>query len=658
MLPGPKACPNVRRSEILDMLFKKKSVKDKLTESDIPNSEKTVSYRRLIYESLPELWGYQAVSGFILICLSSLLFYLLDRIAETNGSAVTTANMKSLLLSWRLPLIGVTGFVLVAVFFMIEILAQIHNSYDVLNGNPAGIRREFLKVALDVRRFLNPAGIGLIVFVFLAVPLTGIGFGISLTESFYIPRFMGDYIWKNPLLAVGTVVLYAFLIFTGIRWLFVFHAVLIDRVDPAEGKKISTGIIKKHWKALFVHFLKYFLIVSLIYLGFFIVFNGLPRIWLERNGEGLPPNYPLTTEQLMDYSSLTDVEKQVFSFRMLSLLYALFNKYFEALFLMLSSAYLMLEVTREYLLYTRGVQAVCKARPRRFSYKMKAAAFVGMFLLITFASNVLGILYSYIFVRETPVQVIAHRCGGNLAAENSLEGIQKAIASGCYGSETDVQRTKDGFYIISHDDTFQRLCGDSRSSRDMTLEEIRSLTIKDRNGQAPVPTLDEMLDASRGREVLFIELKGKTADRQMVDDVVRMVREKDCVDDVALISLNYDLIDYAETTYPEFDTGILVFAGIGGIERMNCDILIMEEEMTTNGRIDSIHRAGKQAVSWTVNTKVSMERFLNSDIDGIITDEVEMAQETMEELSARSDLEVITDSFDAVLGRIYIAGFL
>ena len=69
-------------------------------------------------------------------------------------------------------------------------------------------------------------------------------------------------------------------------------------------------------------------------------------------------------------------------------------------------------------------------------------------------------------------------------------------------------------------------------------------------------TLEDLLDVVKGKGTLFIELKGVTADRQMADDVVRMVREKDCVGDVVLISLAYDVIDYAERTYPEFETGV------------------------------------------------------------------------------------------------------
>lgn len=150
-----------------------------------------------------------------------------------------------------------------------------------------------------------------------------------------------------------------------------------------------------------------------------------------------------------------------------------------------------------------------------------------------------------------------------------------------------------------------------------------------------------MLDVIKGREILYIEMKGATADRRMVDDVVSIVREHDCVDDVALISLNYDIISYAETQYPEFTTGTLFFIGIGDVSALNCDLLIMEEETATESRISQIHNAGKEAIVWTVNTEASMQSFLDSSIDGVITDEILLAKKVQAQLDGRTDLQVL-----------------
>ena len=180
------------------------------------------------------------------------------------------------------------------------------------------------------------------------------------------------------------------------------------------------------------------------------------------------------------------------------------------------------------------------------------------------------------------------------------------------------------------------------------MDEIRQLRIKDTTGngqELAVPTLEEMLDAVKGRIRLFVELKGKTADHRMADDVVRIIKEHDCVEDTVLISLNYDVINYAETHYPEFETGTLFFASLGDVSRLNCDLLIMEEETATSSRISAIHRAQKQAVVWTVNTEQAMHHFLDSEIDAVITDRIGMAEEVQAQLDDRTDLEILEDKF-------------
>lgn len=67
----------------------------------------------------------------------------------------------------------------------------------------------------------------------------------------------------------------------------------------------------------------------------------------------------------------------------------------------------------------------------------------------------------------------------------------------------------------------------------------------------------------------------------------------------------------------------------------------MEESQATENKIESIKNAGKKAVVWTVNTKESIEYFVNSKVDGIITDYVKKVKIGMEERNNRTDLDSI-----------------
>ena len=217
--------------------------------------------------------------------------------------------------------------------------------------------------------------------------------------------------------------------------------------------------------------------------------------------------------------------------------------------------------------------------------------------------------------------------------------MENAWKIGAYGSEIDIQRTKDGYYILNHDGDFGRVAGDSRKPEEMTLEEIRKLSV---DGQ-PIPTYEEMLEACKGKMVLFTELKGATADQQMADDAVRIIKEHGMEDEVVLISLKYELINYIETVYPEMQTGFLTFAAFGDTAKLNCDYLGLEEESATSDAIRDVHKQGKKVLIWTANKRTSQRHFLCSEADGVITDNVLQAMDVIQEIQSRSDLSRIID---------------
>ena len=54
-------------------------------------------------------------------------------------------------------------------------------------------------------------------------------------------------------------------------------------------------------------------------------------------------------------------------------------------------------------------------------------------------------------------------------------------------------------------------------------------------------------------------------------------------------------------------------------------------------------RNRKRAGVWTVNTERHMRRFLDSEADMVITDDILMAEEVQKKLDERSDYEILED---------------
>jgi glycerophosphoryl diester phosphodiesterase len=104
---------------------------------------------------------------------------------------------------------------------------------------------------------------------------------------------------------------------------------------------------------------------------------------------------------------------------------------------------------------------------------------------------------------------IAHRGYHDVARgriENTLAAAEAAIARG-FPIECDLQQTSDDRVVVFHDDTLDRLTTSSGPVERKPLAELRAATFRD--GDAKIPTLEELLDLVDGRVPLAIELKSR-----------------------------------------------------------------------------------------------------------------------------------------------------
>lgn len=71
----------------------------------------------------------------------------------------------------------------------------------------------------------------------------------------------------------------------------------------------------------------------------------------------------------------------------------------------------------------------------------------------------------------------------------------------------------------------------------------------------------------------------------------------------------------------------------------------MEEGQASEERIMQAQDAGRKAFVWTVNTEESIQKFSQSNADGIITDHVVELQDAMTRAQQRTPIEIIIDAF-------------
>ena len=107
--------------------------------------------------------------------------------------------------------------------------------------------------------------------------------------------------------------------------------------------------------------------------------------------------------------------------------------------------------------------------------------------------------------------VIAHRGNHVKVPENTLESVKAAIKSGADYVEIDLRTTKDGYLVIHHDATVDRMTNGTGNVKDLTLAEIQQLKVADKNTPTKktyrVPTFAEILKAAKGKINIYLDFK-------------------------------------------------------------------------------------------------------------------------------------------------------
>ena len=466
----------------------------------------------------------------------------------------------------------------------------------------------------SIKALLSLRGVIVALYIALIAPLLGFGVSVSLTEGLYIPTFIASVIADTPLYLILTS--FAVLVFLsiGVANLFILHGIVIDKMSVKEASEQSGELIRANWQD-YLKQTMLFLIVIVAAIGIVAAVS-------------------IVLPQTIIYAlPLSDGARRILSIALLLIGCAI-----SLLASLCTTPFYLMKMTQLFYSYKSGTpQPYAEWEKKKHPFVMAAVA--AALVLLVVCSVWMDRNFDQLFPMENKVQIIAHRGGGNEGAENTVAGIETSYTAGAYGSEIDIQRTKDGAYVLLHDGNFERVAGDKRTPEEMTLKEIQALSV---DGE-PVPTFEEALAASKGKIILFTELKGDTADKQMADDAVRTIKENNMEAECVLVSLKYDLIDYIETKYPEIQTGFLLFASFGATDKLHCDYLGVEEESATENAISAAHDQGKKMLVWTANEKEKQKHFLCSNADGLITDNVTQAVEVQKELTERSDLQRMVD---------------
>ena len=573
----------------------------------------------------PRILKFQILTHllFIFIILPSY-FYIRTFIVSLNKlSVIDNTELLRFVFSPLGIILLIISLMVIFFYFLVELsgLILLTSSYQKERLEPSFITilKESIKL---IPKFLNKSIIVISFYFLLLIPITSSVLGFNLFKKFNIPNFIFREIIKNPIYLIIYSLIVIIFYYLFIKAIFTFHYILIKKEKSSTAIKKSFNLINDNFKDFFDTFilriLKYLVIFLIIFfLSIFII------------------------------NFTKNISKELFTY---SIIFLLVTK--NIILTTIILIFIPLEIkflTDKFYEYTKiKKRLVVKEKNKYniidkiFSFKRPVIfTFISMLILL----NVLFIFVPNFFNNSFKTKLIIGHRGGE-GVENSLGAIKNSIDKRIDYVEIDIQRTKDNYYIVNHDKTFKRVAGINKSASDMTLKEIKKISLR---GEEKIPEINEVLKLSKNKINLFIELKGKTADKKMVDDIVKLVKKEKMEKQVVFISMRYSVINYLKTKYKDLKTGFIYFLFLGDISKIKADYMLFSEDFVTENHIEQIHKHNKKAIVWTVNSPDSMKKYLDSAVDGIITDRVNDILRLKEKLDIRSDKDLVYDLLESSL---------
>jgi glycerophosphoryl diester phosphodiesterase len=271
----------------------------------------------------------------------------------------------------------------------------------------------------------------------------------------------------------------------------------------------------------------------------------------------------------------------------------------------------------------RSMQGVAPADSSR------ALVVLGLIALFSFGSLGLGGLALDRVESDVSVEVIGHRGAPESRPENTMASVRKAIEDGADWVEIDVQETADGEVIVTHDSDFMKAAGVPLKVWDATLADIAGIDIGSTfdpvYADERAPLLRDVLAAAKDRAKVIIELKYYGHDIDLENRVIALVEEAGMDDQIATMSLHYPAVQKMRMLRPDWRTGVLAATAVGDLSGLEGDFLAVNTGQVSASLVARAEAAGKDVYAWTVNDPTTMARMISIGVDGLITDDPDLA---------------------------------
>lgn len=237
-------------------------------------------------------------------------------------------------------------------------------------------------------------------------------------------------------------------------------------------------------------------------------------------------------------------------------------------------------------------------------------------------------------INSNGVKMIAHRGLSGIERENTCPAFVAAGNRSYFGIETDVHVTRDGKFIIIHDETTERI---SLAEYNINVEEsdyseVEKIVLPDLDNTTDrkdirIPLLSEYIKICKKYEkTCVLEIKNHFEEKY-IEKLIDEIKELEYIDNVIFISFDFENCVNVRKLLPENDVQFLTSKEITSelIDKLctnNLDLDIYYKQLNSEN-IELLHSKGIRVNCWTCDDKDEAEKLVSYGIDFITSNILE-----------------------------------
>ena len=163
---------------------------------------------------------------------------------------------------------------------------------------------------------------------------------------------------------------------------------------------------------------------------------------------------------------------------------------------------------------------------------------------------------------------------------------------------------------------------------------------------ARIPTLEEVVQLTVGKIRLNIELKPSEHDKNLEENVVRLIKKYDIEDSCMICCMKYDSLKKVKEIAPDiYTTYVMIIAYSNFWDLEAADAFSISHDRINEKLVSNVKNRGKNIYAWTVNEADDVNAVLDMGVDGIITDNPSLIMDViLSRLTPDTMLEFVEDA--------------